>query len=435
MFLYELIIGFRYLKSKKNQAFISFNTLLSIIIVFLGVFVLVVVTSVMNGFQAQIKDKILDVDSHLTVNGYDEETFKIDAIGDYDAVAATISEDPDVVSVMPYFQGQGILRSGDKIQAIFVRGAGDASALHPDLAKFVINGDGKFTSDDQIYIGEELAFSSRLQIGDQLELIVAKGDFDTRTGSTPSAVRFTVAGYFKTGYYEYDTRLLLVSLPAAQKLYGIENKVWGIGVKIRDVFAMDAVAGRIQGKLGYQYQVFTSEERNQNLFYALRLEKLIMTIILFLVILSAGFTIMGTLVMVVMEKRRAIGVLKSMGASQISIMTIFVLEGFLIGLIGTVSGISFGLAAAINLEAIIGAIENSINSLLSFISLTFRVGPFLEVSIVPKHVYYIDKIPTEIHLPFIIFIAVAALFLSTVSAVFPAWHASRLKPVEIIRYE
>jgi len=435
MFLYELFIGFRYLKSKKNQAFISFNTLLSVIIVFIGVFVLVVVTSVMNGFQAQIKDKILDVDSHLTVNGYNESDFKIDAIADYQAVADKIRRDPDVVSVMPYFQGQGILRSGDKIQAIFVRGAGSADALHPEVAKFVTKGDGKFTADNQIYIGEELAFSSRLEVGDQLELIVAKGEFDTRTGSTPSAVRFTVAGYFKTGYYEYDTRLLLVSLPAAQKLFGIEDKVWGIGVKIRDIFQLDRVAGRIQDLLGYQFQVFTSEERNQNLFYALRLEKLIMTIILFLVILSAGFTIMGTLVMVVMEKRRAIGILKSMGASQISIMTIFVLEGFLIGLIGTLSGIAAGLAASINLETIIEFIEKTINGVMSSIFLFFRLGPFMEVSVVPKHVYYIDTIPTEIHAPFIIFIAVAALFLSTVSAVFPAWHASRLKPVEIIRYE
>ena len=179
----------------------------------------------------------------------------------------------------------------------------------------------------------------------------------------------------------------------------------------------------------------TAEEKNQNLFYALKLEKLIMMIILFLVIVSAGFTIMGTIVMVVMEKKKSIGILKSMGASPNSIMVIFVLDGFLIGVIGTLTGVITGLAASLNLEAIIRRIEGFINSAGNKIYNMFDLGIFYNISLVPKHVYYIDTIPTEVSADFVVFIAVFAVFLSTVAAIFPAWHASRQNPVETIRYE
>jgi lipoprotein-releasing system permease protein len=187
--------------------------------------------------------------------------------------------------------------------------------------------------------------------------------------------------------------------------------------------------------IGFQYVARTAEEKNHNLFYALRLEKLIMTIILFLVIISAGFTIMGTLAMVVMEKRKAVGILKSMGARPSSIMIIFILEGFLIGLIGSLSGLVIGLAAAINLEEIILWIELSLNIFMSHVYHLFNLGTFYKITIVPTSVYYIDSIPTEVEIGFVTFIAIFAVFLSTVAAIFPAWQASRLKPVETMRYE
>ena len=191
----------------------------------------------------------------------------------------------------------------------------------------------------------------------------------------------------------------------------------------------------IQSAVGYEFVTMTAEQKNHNLFYALKLEKLIMTIILFLVIVSAGFTIMGTIVMVVMEKRRAIGILKSMGAKPESIMIIFVLEGFLIGVIGTFMGVVLGLATSLNLEAIIIRVEDVINIVMAGIYKFFDLGIFYRINIVPTNVYYIDSIPTEVNPEFIVFIAATAIFLSTFASIFPAWQASRQKPVETIRYE
>jgi lipoprotein-releasing system permease protein len=445
MSLYELFIGFRYLKSKKHQAFISFNTVLSIGIVFLGVFILILVISVMNGFQAQIKDKILDIDSHITVNGYDGINFN-SGIENYRSVTAKILENPDVVSAGPYLQEEGILNFTRKISGVMIRGIGSEEHMPADIQKFIDEAQQgmdspqrKFTDKNQVYIGKELSALKQIFIGDTIEIIVAKqNQVDSFTGLSSSAPRIEklkVVGYFKTGYYDFDTKMLITSLPTAQEIYGFENKAWGIGVKIRDIYQVNRVAIELQNQLGYDFQTFTVEDRNENLFHALNIEKLVMTVILFLTIISAGFTIMGTLVMVVMEKRKAIGILKSLGARPSSIMTIFILEGFLIGVIGTVTGMCAGIVAALNLESIIVSIEGFINYVGDAIYTAFNLGMWVNRHIIPTQVYYIDAIPTEINPDFIVFIAVFAVFLATVASIFPAWHASRLKPVETIRYE
>lgn len=429
--IFELFVGFRYLKSKKSQGFISFNTLLSIIVVFLGVFILIVVISVMNGFQAQIKDKILDVDSHLTVMSYSDE----DGITNYHKIAKRISKLPGVVSTYSYFQGQSLFRLKHDIAPVIIRGVGSTKKIPIDISEYITEGEKSFTSDREVFIGSEMAINYQIRIGQKIELIVPKGRFGLKTGVKPGIGKFKVRGFFKTGYYDYDTKIIFMSLKGAQKLYAVGDKAWGIAVKIKDIYQLNSFARKVKRIAGYNYQTVTAEERNQNLFYALHLEKLIMTIILFLVIVSAGFTIMGTLVMVVMEKRKAIGVLKSMGAGPNSIMSIFVLEGFLIGVIGTVSGVVLGLATALNLEAIIQWLENAINGVMGVVYKLFNLGLYIDMKLVPTNVYYIEGIPTEIKPEFVVFIAVFAVFLSTVAAIFPAWYASRLKPVETIRYE
>ncbi|MBN2436118.1 MAG: ABC transporter permease [Spirochaetes bacterium] len=445
MNLYELFIGFRYLKSKKHQAFISFNTLLSVGIVFLGVFILVLVISVMNGFQAQIKDKILDIDSHITINGYDGINFSA-GIDDYEKVAKKILANPDVVSAEPFFQEEGILSFNRKISGVMIRGIGSEEGIPENIGKFIDEGQmgmenpqRGFTGPNQVYIGKELSSLKQIYIDDTIEIIVAKqNQTDGLSGfaaSAPRIEKLKVVGYFKTGYYDFDTKMLITSLPTTQKIYGYEGKAWGIGVKVRDIYQVNRIAAELQEMLGFDYQTFTVEDRNENLFQALNIERLVMTVILFLTIISAGFTIMGTLVMVVMEKRKAIGILKSLGAKPSSIMTIFILEGFLIGVIGTVAGLFTGIAAALNLEQIIISIENFINYAGEWLYTAFNLGIWINKHIVPTHVYYIDAIPTEIKPGFVIFIAVFAVFLSTVASIFPAWHASRLKPVETIRYE
>ncbi len=434
MKLFELFIGFRYLKSKKSQGFISFNTFLSILIVFLGVFILIVVISVMNGFQGQIKDKILDVDSHIVVSNLSSEIDGV-AIKDYRDLTQRIRSIPHVVSANPYIQGQGLFRFKRNVGPIMIRGIGSKENVPSEIRKFITLNRDDYCQKKGIYIGEEMAFNYGVRIGNQMEIIVPQGRLTAVEGVTPGIRKYTVLGFFKTGYYDFDTKLILMSLPDAQALFSVGDVAYAVGVKIDDIYKMERMASELQSVVGFEYITMTAEQRNHNLFYALRLEKLIMTIILFLVIISAGFTIMGTIVMVVMEKRKAIGVLKSMGAKPRSIMIIFVLEGFLIGVTGAILGVVFGLAASLNLETIINWIEDSINGSMTWIYHVFNLGDFYRITLKPTSVYYIDTIPTEIVPEFVVFIAAAAIFLATIAAIFPSWQASRQKPVETIRYE
>ncbi|HOD16800.1 MAG TPA: ABC transporter permease [Spirochaetota bacterium] len=449
MSLYELLIGFRYLKSKKSQGIVSSNTLLSIIIVFLGVFILIVVLSVMNGFQAAIKDKILDVDSHITVQPpYGSEG---QGIRNYDQLVKKIKRSESVRAADPYILSQGLFRFESSILPVMIRAIGVNGTIPRDVEKFIVKDEEqiiksgkhrvspkiaqKFFATRSVFIGQEMADSYNILIGDYIELIVPKGTLSVRTGITPGMEQFRVIGMFKTGYYDFDTKLIIMSLPQGQRLFEIGDAVSAIGIRIRDVFKMDSVSDEMDALLGYGYNTMTAEEKNGNLFYALKLEKLIMMIILFLVIISAGFTIMGTLVMVVMEKRKAVGILKSMGARPNSIMVIFVLEGFFIGIIGAFLGVVFGIAAALNLDAIIRWVENVINSIAGGIYALFNMGLYEKINLVPSHVYYIEGIPTEVNPELVVFIAIIAVFLCTVAAILPAWSASRLQPVETIRYE
>jgi lipoprotein-releasing system permease protein len=433
MSLFELFIGFRYLKAKKSQGIVSFNTILSVTIVFIGVFILIIVISVMNGFQSAIKDKILDVNSHIEVLNYPVSRDKL--IKNYNSLKNKIASVDGIKSVEPYIEGQALFRFKDNFAPVALRGMGNDKNLPEDIAKFITEGEKKFSVKDEAYIGSEMALNNNIKLGDKIELIVPKGKLTASTGFQPGKSIFTVIGFFKTHYYEYDTSLIVISLRTAQKLYEIGDTASGVGAKVNDLYKMDYIARKVQAATGYEYQTRTAEEKNQNFFYALHLEKLIMTIILFLVIISALFTIMGTLVMVVAEKRKAIGILKSMGAKPKSIMAIFVMEGFLIGLTGSLIGVVLGLAASINLESIIEWVEKAINSTMSFIHHLFGLGIYERISLVPRHVYYLDSIPTEISPEFVVTITILTVFLSTVAAVFPSWHASRLQPIETIRYE
>lgn len=434
MKFYEFFIGLRYLKSKKEQGFISFNTMLSVFIVFLGVFILIVVLSVMNGFQGQIKDKILDVDSHITVSNLSGQ-LDGKAIRNYRNLTEKIRKIENVKSAYSYIQGQALFRFRRSVGPVMIRGVGSKKDIPEDTVKFITENREAFGKKRGVFIGDEMAENYNIKKNQIVEIIVPKGRLNYVTGVTPGIGRYRVLGFFKTGYYDFDTKLIIMSLKDCQRLFSVGDVAYGIGIKINDIYKMKMMASRIQSKIGFEYSTMTAEQRNHNLFYALKLEKLIMTIILFLVIISAGFTIMGTIVMVIMEKKKSIGVLKSMGAKPKSIMMIFILEGFLIGVTGTFLGVIFGLVTALNLEDIIIWVEDAINYIMLNFYQLFDLGVFYRINLVPTNVYYIDSIPTEINPEFVVFIASAAIFLSTFAAIFPAWQASRQKPVETIRYE
>jgi lipoprotein-releasing system permease protein len=435
MGFFEFFIGFRYLKSKKSQSFISFNTLLSMIIVFLGVFILIVVISVMNGFQSQIKDKILDVNAHITL-----EHKKKKPIYNYKKVVASVIKHSDVISADPYIQGQALFRYGGNIVPAMIMGIGTPEQKPTNVTKFLMSGKKLYTKKRGIYVGSQMRTQLFWYNVKWVDLIVPKGNISAKMGMTPGIGKFPVLGHFKTGYYEYDTSLVIMSLKDAQNLFALGNVSMGIAVKVKDVWNLDAIKKKMAETYGADFDITTAKDKNQNLFHALQLEKLIMTIILFLVIISAGFTIMGTLVMVVMEKRKAIGILKSMGARPNAIMTIFVLEGFLIGLIGTITGVVLGLATTLNLEAIVKWIEKTINDggawlYSSWLFNKIGIVGFNAVKLVPDNVYYIDTIPTRVEPEFVVLISVIAVFIATVAAIFPSWQASRQKPVDTIRFE
>lgn len=432
--LYELLIGFRYLRSRKNQAFISLNTLLSVLIVFIGVFMLVVVISVMNGFQAQIRDRILDISPHIEVKSI-YRSGRSAGFRDYNKLVSTIKQVEGVKNAYPSIHGQALLRFKGEINPVMIEGLGRKGDIPPSVSGFFVSGGDDFAVKKGVYVGEEMSLLEGIKKGDRLEIIVPRGSFKVKTGAMPGIGVYTVLGFFKTGYYPYDTRMMILSLKDAQELYGIGDRARSLSVKVNNVLDMDRVASRVQERTGFEFITETAESKNRNLFQALRLEKMIMTVILSLVIASASLTIMGTMVMVVMEKRKAVGILKAMGATPGSIMVIFTLEGFLIGVVGAFLGSVFGIVTSLNLESIILTIEKGVNRLLALVYDLFNLGPFSPVSVVPDRIYYIDTIPAVVKPEFVTFVAVLAVFLATMAALFPAWHASRLRAVETIRYE
>jgi lipoprotein-releasing system permease protein len=432
--LYEFLISFRYLRAKKNQAFISFNTVLSIGIVFIGVFALIVVISVMNGFQAQIRDKILDISPHIEITSM-YKAKKSKGLKRYREVVKEVEGIEGITDVYPYVQGQALMRYRGAIRPVMVEGVGSIEKMPQHITRFIRSGKEKFARERGVFLGEEMTLINGVDAGDYIDIIVPKGSIKTRVGVMPGLGRFKVLGFFKTGYYPYDTGMVVMTFPQAQKLFSLGDRAIGIAVKLKDIFAMDRTAATIQRGIGFDYATETAEDKNRNLFQALRLEKMIMTVILFLVIASSTITIMGTLVMVVMEKRKAVGILKAMGAKPLSIMVIFITEGFLIGVIGAFTGAMAGIAASLNLQAIILSIEKVVNLVMKYIFLLFNLGIPSPVSLVPDRVYYFDTIPAIVNPQFVTFVAVVAVFLSTMAALFPAWQASRMSPVDTIRYE
>lgn len=412
---YELFIGLRYLKAKRKQTFVSLITLISIAGVTVGVTALIVVLAVMNGFKEDLRDKILGVTSHVVVSRFDGN------IPEYSKVRARVEKVSGVVAATPFIYTQAMIKSRQAISGAVLRG------IEPETAAKVINlpknmrtGSLKELAAEEksggrratpgIILGNELARNLGVSRGEPLTVISPLGRL-TPLGQVPRSQTFRVAGIFDSGMYEYDSTIAYVSLGAAQRFLGIGNRATGIEVRVEDIYEADRVARDIGKALGgYPYWSRDWMRMNKNLFSALKLEKIVMFIILTLIILVAAFNIIGTLIMVVMEKTRDIAILKSMGATRRSIMKIFMIEGAIIGLVGTLLGLLGGYT-------------------LCKLLATYQ---FIEL---PRDVYYISTLPVRMDPLDVTLIALAAIIISLVATVYPAWQASRLDPVEAIRYE
>ncbi|MBW2165074.1 MAG: lipoprotein-releasing ABC transporter permease subunit [Deltaproteobacteria bacterium] len=408
---FEFFIGSRYLRTKQKQAFISLITVLSIAGVTVGVMALIVVIAVMTGFEYDLKSRILGVESHIVImrnNG---------PFSDYRNILERVENTDGVEAATPFINSQVILRSSLSLSGAVLRG------IDPDSADRVIKNLDKVSlknlkETDQrkstsiampaIILGKELAKNLGVMQGDPVYLISPRGIISP-IGHIPTMKRFKVAGLFESGMYEYDRSLAYMHIKDAQKILRMGDSVNGIEVRVNDIYNARNIASRIVKELGFQYWARDWMQMNQNLFSALKLEKTVMFIILALIVLVAAFNIASTLIMMVMEKTKDIAILKAMGATNKSIRKIFVFKGIVIGSIGTFFGVCLG-----------------------FILCTvLKYYQFIEL---PGDVYYITTLPVKLEFLDVVIIASAAMAISFLATLYPARQASKLDPVEAIRY-
>lgn len=417
---YELFIGLRYLKAKRKQFFISIITIISIAGVFLGVMALIIVLAVMNGFETDIKEKILDTYSHIILLKHGEG-----GIANYSSLIEKVKGYERVVSASPFIYNQVMLTSKANVSGVVIRGIDPDSAVEvTNIGRTIMEGslnelknrggDGTVAG---IIIGKELARHLGAFLNEPVTVISPMGAI-TPMGMVPRMKQFKVVGIFNVGMYEYDSSLAFISLEDAQRFFAMGDTVTGIEIKVDNVYKAKQTAEIIQRDLGFPYWTKDWMEMNKNLFSALKLEKVIMFIILFLIVFVAAFNIVSTLIMVVMEKNKDIAILKSMGAPARSIMKIFIIEGLIIGTVGTILGALTGMLAAVNMETIADYVE--------------RVLGF---EVFPRDVYYLDRFPSELNPIDVLIIVIVALMLCFLATLYPSWKASKLDPVEPLRYE
>jgi lipoprotein-releasing system permease protein len=416
---YEWFIGLRYLKAKRKQTFISIITVISIAGVMLGVMALIVVLSVMSGFEKTLKEKILGTQAHLVLLKASEK-----GMDDYEKALKEVEGVKGVISAAPFIFSQVMLSSDSGTSGVVLKGIDpDRVGKVTELARNLKAGRLEDLKEEKekdlpsIILGVELAKHLSVNIDDPIQVISPLGTM-TPMGMMPKMKRFRVRGIFYSGMYEYDNTMAYVSLESAQKFFAMEARVTGIEIKTENIYKANEIGKEIRKKMGFPFWTKDWMEMNRNLFSALRLEKIAMFIILVLIVLVAAFNIISTLIMVVMEKNKDIAILKSMGAPSRGILRIFIIEGGVIGLVGTILGTLLGLAAAFNLEKIIGFVEN----LFGF-------------KILSSDVYYIDKFPSQVNPLDVALIVITAIFISLLATLYPSWRASRLDPAEALRYE
>ncbi len=405
---FEYFIARRYLKAKRTTVFQTIITLISIGGVFIGVATIIIVLSVMNGFQKDLRDKILGTNSHIAILKYFNEP-----IADFNKVLDTINNSPHVIGASPFIYTKVMINNDTYVDGIVLRGV-DENLLSSvsDIEKRIIYGDFELKGRTLpgIVIGSILADNLRVHTGDELTIFSTANFTPTPMGYIPKFKKFEVVGIFDAGMYEYDASLAYVSLESAQKLVGMENSVTGIEVKVDDIYKAPEIGTQIEKKLRFPYRANNWMKMNRSLFAALKLEKTTMFIILTLIIIVAAFNIIGSLIMIVIRKTKDIGILKSMGASSKQIMRIFIYEGLIIGTIGTFLGLAAGYTVSFLL------------SKYHFISL-------------PSDVYFIDTLPVHMELLDFALVIVAAIAISFVATLYPAMKAAKMDPVKAIRYE
>lgn len=414
---FETLIGLRYTAARKpggGNRFISFISLISMLGLALGVAALIVVLSVMNGFQKELRTRILGVASHAQIMGAEGE------LEDWPAAVELARRHPRVLAAAPYVQQQALLSHEGQVKGALIRGILPAEEEQvADFARHMRAGklDNLQAGEFGIVLGAELAFALRAFEGDKVTLIAPQGTV-TPAAVLPRMKQFTVVGIFEVGMYEYDSGLALVRLEDAQRLYQMGESVSGVRLKLDDLFAAPRVARELALEIGQGLRITDWTRVHANFFRAVQIEKNMMFLILLLIVAVAAFNIVSTLVMTVQDKRADIAILRTLGASPSSVMAIFVIQGTLIGAIGLVLGIAGGVALALNVETVVPFLERLFN-----------------VQFLAKDVYYISDLPSDLHWRDVWIIAITSFLLTVLATLYPSWRAARVNPAEALRYE
>ncbi|MDB5985081.1 MAG: lipoprotein-releasing transporter permease subunit [Nevskia sp.] len=411
---FELLIGLRYTRAKRRNHFISFIATVSIVGMALAVATLITVLSVMNGFEKELRTRILGMASHATISAVN------DSLEDWPQVAAQALKNPAVVAVAPYVEGEAMIKVGSALSGVQLRGVDAAEeAKVSDIGAHMTAGrlEDLKPGEYNIVLGEELAQQLDVAPGDKVDLMIPQVSV-TPAGVLPRFRRFTVSGVFKVGMYEYDRGMVYLNLQDAATLYRMGDGVTGVRLKLHDLFQAPQVSRQIANSLSGIYYVSDWTRQHANFFRAVATEKMVMFLILSLLVGIAAFIILAMLVMVVQDKQADIAILRTLGASPRSILLAFVVVGSIIGVFGTLIGVGLGVTLSLNVQTLVPLLEAATGH--QFLS---------------PDIYYISDLPSELIPSDVIQIALLAFALGLVSTLYPAWRASRVQPAEALRYE
>lgn len=411
---FELFVSLRYLRAKRRNHFISFISLTSVIGITLGIIVIITVLSVMNGFQTEIRDRLLRMTAHASL-------LELDGILDnWQQAADAVSYHPDIIGVAPYVDGQAMMVKGTQVTGILLRGVDpELESNVSEIADFLQGSDfnqlqaGQF----KIFLGSELAQFLGSSIGDKVTVITPEASI-TPAGILPKLRRFQVAGIYEVGTHQFDRNTAVIHIEDAKRLYRLGDGVSGLRLKLKDLFLAPRVKSQLNSKLEGEYWVTDWTSSNSNFFRAVKLEKTMMFIIMTLIVAVAAFNVVSMLIMVVTDKQSDIAILRTLGVPAHSILWVFIIQGSLIGFVGTVLGTLGGVLLAMNVGDIVASIES-----------------LLDTDFIPSSVYYISDLPSEVQMNDVMLVAAISFFLTVIATLYPAFRAAKTEPAKALRYE
>ncbi|NQY51119.1 MAG: lipoprotein-releasing ABC transporter permease subunit [Piscirickettsiaceae bacterium] len=410
----SIYIGLRYTKAKRRNHFISFISFTSMSGIALGVAALITVLSVMNGFEEELRERILGMTSHIFVTEYNG------TLRDWQRLQTNISDFPSIIGLAPFIEGQAMISKSNRVYGSLIRGINPKlESQVSTIEKKIIQGQlealkpGKF----RIILGKDLAIAINATIGDKITLITPH-IIPTLAGKIPTLKRLDVVGIFEIGMHSYDSSLAIINIDDADKLFRMRGKVTGVRLKLDDVYKAPLMTRKLLSTLPNNFRTVDWTYQHSNFFRALKTEKTVMFVILLLIVAVATFNIVTTLIIMVTDKQADIAILHTLGMKPREIMAVFIVQGTLIGLLGTLLGIIGGVTLTMNIKIIVTNIEQ-----------------LLGYQFLPADVYYISSLPSDLHWNDVTVIGITALLLSLTSTLYPSWCAAKIKPAEALRYE